>query len=157
MQDYDGDSTVQKQIEKTIFEKLKSFLHADVLERNADLELPGEPGIRIRPDFYSESQKIIGEIHAHLGKLKPAQMRKVAADVLKLHLFDPENRFRKYYVVCCQEEKAQLEGNSYLAAAMRKFNIEVKLIELTEQEQNALRAAMKKQNMYRNPAPKTDD
>ena len=157
MQDYDGDSTVQKQIEETIFEKLKLILHADDLVSNKAKELPGEPGIRIRPDFYSESQKIIGEIHAHLGKLKPAQMRKVAADVLKLHLFDPENQYRKYYVVCCQEEKEQLEGNSYLAAARRKFNIEVKLVELTEQDENKLRAAMKKQDMYRNPAPKTDD
>ncbi|MBR5722934.1 MAG: hypothetical protein IKX57_04830 [Oscillospiraceae bacterium] len=148
---------MQKQIEKTIFEKLKLLLHADDLERDVDLELPDEPGMRIRPDFYSKSQKIIGEIHAHLGKLKPAQMRKVATDVLKLHLYNPENQYRKYYVVCCQEEEAQLKGNSYLAAAMRKFNIKVLLIELCGQEENDLRAAMKKQNMYRNPAPDTDD
>ena len=156
-QGYDGNSTVQKQIEKTILEKLKLLLRADDLKHDADLELPDEPGMRIRPDFYSESQKIIGEIHVHLGKLKPAQMRKVAADVLKLHLYDPENQYRKYYVVCCQVEEAQLKGNSYLAAAMRKFNIKVILIELTEQDENDLRAAMKKQNMYRNLAPKTDD
>ena len=147
-QNQDGDSTVQQTMEQRIIGRLEEQLGLSGFESNPSLPLPGEPGVRIRPDFYSEQHKIIGEIHSHLGKLKPAQQKKVAADILKLHLFDPENEYRKIYAVCDEEEKKQLKGNGWLPAAIRLFKIEVMLIDLTEQERNDLRAAMRRQNMH---------
>ena len=147
-QNQDGNSSMQQEIEKSILKRLKMELNVDELESNRSLPLPGEPGVRIRPDFYSEQHKIIGEIHSHLGKLKPAQQKKVAADILKLHLFDPDNKFRKIYALCDKEEEEQLRGNGWLPAAIRLFKIEIMLIGLTEQERNDLRAAMRRQNMH---------
>lgn len=147
----DGNSSVQRQIEEMIFRELEEQFCIDDLALNPSLSLPDNPAVKIKPDFYSEAKKIIGEIHTHLGKLKPAQMHKVAADVLKLHLFDPNNQYSKYYVVCSTEEYAQLTGNSYLAEAIRQFGITVKYMELDTSIVEKLQDTMKKQNMYQEP------
>ena len=144
----DGDAHVQRQIEEDIFKLLKEEFGAADLERNKVLPLPCDSAVKIQPDFYSQSQKIIGEIHSHLGKLKPAQKHKVAADILKLHLFDPENEYLKYYVVCDTEEEKLLKGNSYLAAARKAFGIEVRYIDIGAERRTDLREAMDKQNMF---------
>ena len=147
----DGNSSVQRQIEEMIFRELEKQFCIDDLALNPSLSLPDNPAVKIKPDFYSEAKKIIGEIHTHLGKLKPAQMHKVAADVLKLHLFDPKNQYSKYYVVCSTEEYAQLTGNSYLAEAIRQFGITVKYMELDTSIVEKLQDTMKKQNMFQEP------
>ena len=147
----DGNSSVQRQIEEMIFRELEEQFCIDDLALNPSLSLPDNPAVKIKPDFYSEAKKIIGEIHTHLGKLKPAQKHKVAADVLKLHLFDPNNQYSKYYVVCSTEEYAQLTGNSYLAEAIRQFGITVKYMELDISIVEKLQDTMKKQNMFQEP------
>lgn len=144
----DGDSSVQCGIEQTIFEKLKKLFCDDELISNPDLSVPGNPQVHIRPDFYSETKKIIGEIHVHLGGLKPAQKHKVASDILKLHLFDPEHQYKKYYVICSQQEYEQLRGNSFLAEAIRQFGITLQYIALDESDSSDLQNIMKKQNMF---------
>ncbi|MBR6717223.1 MAG: hypothetical protein IKI77_02635 [Oscillospiraceae bacterium] len=146
---YDGRSVVQQDLEKTIVEWLKQELHADDLESNVSLPLPQHPEVSIRPDFYSESHKIIGEIHTHLGQLKSAQRHKVAADIMKLHLFDPEQKYQKYYVVCSSAEWDLLHGKSYLAAAVKQFGIKPMKYEPDDAERAALEDAMRKQNMFR--------
>lgn len=147
----DGNSSVQRQIEEMIFRELEEQFCIDDLALNPSLSLPDNPAVKIMPDFYSEAKKIIGEIHTHLGKLKPAQMHKVAADALKLHLFDPKNQYSKYYVVCSKAEYVQLTGNSYLAEAIRQFGITVKYMELDTSIVEKLQDTMKKQNMYQEP------
>ena len=143
-----GDSSVQLEIEQTIFQTLKTLFCADDLKSNIVLPLPGTSEVQIKPDCYSETEKIIGEIHVQLGKLKPAQKHKVAADILKLHLFDPDNQYRKYYVICSQEEYDQLTGSSYLAEAIRQFEIKVKCMTLDKSTSADLQRIMKKQNMF---------
>ena len=142
----DGNSSVQQRIEAEILSKLETEF--GVLEKNQNLPLPEDPDVKIRPDFYSESKKIIGEIHSHLGKLKPAQKHKVAADILKLHLFDPDHLFQKYYVVCSKEEYNLLQGKSYLAAAVKEYGIKVKYVDIGTESRADLQDAMKKQNMF---------
>ncbi len=78
-------------------------------------------------------------------------MHKVAADVLKLHLFDPKNQYKKYYVVCSTAEYVQLTGNSYLSEAIRQFGITVKCMELDTNIIKRLQDTIKKQNMFHEP------
>ena len=106
-----------------------------------------EKEICIVPDFYSEENHIIGEVHSHLGKLKPAQKHKVASDILKMILFDRDNSYMKMIVVCSEEERDQLTGSSYLAEAIRQFNIKIEYFELEQSLKIKLAEAMKKQNL----------
>lgn len=65
----------------------------------------------ICPDFYSVENKIIGEIHAHIGRLKGAQPDKIASDVLKMLFYEKVSgcNWKKYIAVCSKEELEQLK------------------------------------------------
>ena len=117
------------------------------LKRNKPLLINAEKEISIVPDYYSEENHIIGEVHSHLGKLKPAQKHKVASDILKMILFDRDNSYAKMIVVCSEEERDQLTGGSYLAEAIRQFNIKIEYFELEQNLKIKLAEAMKKQNL----------
>lgn len=146
-----GNSDCQQTLEPIITERLKEQLQITDLQCNKFLSLPKEKGVKIKPDFYSKKHKIIGEIHAHLGKLKPAQKDKIAADILKMHLYDPDNEYQKYYVVCSEDEYAFLTGKSYVAAALRRYKVKPVFVKLNEDESQWLSDTMKKQNMFYEP------
>ncbi len=56
------------------------------------LPLSEENDIRICPDFYLKEDLIIGEIYAHLGRLKPAQIHKIEVDILKMLLWGRDRK-----------------------------------------------------------------
>ena len=99
-------------------------------------------------DFFWVRESTKETVHTHAGRLKGAQPKKIAGDILKMLLHDQVNqcKFEKYIVVCAQEEHDQLTGNSALAEAIRQFHIHVLLIPLNENERKTLQAVMKKQN-----------
>lgn len=145
-------SDVQQRIESIIFEALKEKFVGTNLVSNPRLQLSTENNISICPDFYSKENKIIGEIHVHTGKLKAAQVDKVAADVLKMHLYDEMNGrdYEKYIIVCDNDEYNQLKGNSFLAEAIRQFGIRVEFVEISEADYLSLKTSMRKQNLLVN-------
>ena len=142
-----SSSAYQQEMENTIFARIQRILGPGLIS-NALVPVNSADGIYIKPDFYSEERRIIGEIHTHAGRLKGAQPKKIAGDILKMLLHDQVNqcKFEKYIVVCAQEEHDQLTGNSALAEAIRQFHIHVLLIPLNENERKTLQAVMKKHN-----------
>ena len=148
----ESDSSVQQELEGAILQKFLEKNNITGIESNNNLlPLTNNPKVKIKPDFYSEEQHIIGEIHAHLGKLKPAQVRKVATDVLKMLMFEKDygEEFTKYIVVCDEEEEKQLKGDSYLAEAITQYKIKVDCVDLSEKEKEKLEEAMKSQNLFK--------
>lgn len=146
-----SDSKVQRKAEEIIFENLKSKLKCNDLQSNARILISKENNIWICPDFYSEEKQIIGEIHTHLGKLKSAQLHKIEGDILKMLLFEKchnGERYRKMIVVCDIEEYNQLSGNSFVAEAIRKFDIELYHVPLEQAQINEIKQAMQEQNFY---------
>lgn len=59
-------------------------------------------GVHIEPDLYSEIEKIVCEIYAHIGNLKVGQQHKVSQDILKMLLLDKCKgvRYRKVVELC---------------------------------------------------------
>ena len=131
-----------------MLEQIKIILDDPTLEGNPRIYLEGGTEY-ICPDFYSKHKKIIGEIHAHLGRLKGSQPDKIASDILKMLLHDKKNGqvWEKYIVVCCKDEYEQLSGNSFLAEAIRELNVKLLLIDLPVKLHNELSESMKKQNL----------
>ena len=82
----DSRSDVQKDVEKYVFEQICEQLGDTTIVDNARLSIDADGKIIICPDFYSEESKIIGEIHAHIGRLKGSQPDKIASDILKMLL-----------------------------------------------------------------------
>ena len=146
-----SDSDVQCNIEKYIFDEIKKKLLCENLQSNVILTLSKENDIRICPDFYSEKDHIIGEIHTHLGRLKPAQLHKIEGDILKMLLFEKGQKGVKYtkmIVVCDMQEYGQLQGKSFVAEAIRQFDIRLKYVPLSKDRIVQLQDAMENQNLY---------
>lgn len=131
--------------EKVIFEKVKKNLGIE-LKENAEI-LVGST--YIRPDFYSENDRIIGEIFTHIGKSKAGQDRKVAKDILKMLLLEKIKGvpYKKMIIVCDKKERKHLEGNSMIAECIRQFDIEVQMIDIESDLQNALIAEQERLKM----------
>ncbi len=147
----DSDSEVQRSIEEHIFRRLCELLDCNTLESNPTIKINEDSNICIVPDFYSENELIIGEIHARMGKMKPAQKHKVSNDLLKMLLLDKVQKktYRKIIAVCSEREKAVLTGTSFLAEALREFEVEVILIKLPDHLEKELIEAEKRQDITR--------
>lgn len=135
--------------EEEIFEHLSNSTGISDLKSNPDLPLNGDDRTFIRPNIYSRSERIIGEIHSHIGRLKPAQLHKIAADLLKMLLYDKTSGIthRKWIVVCSKEEEEQLKGGSYLAEAIRQFDVEIIRVNIKAETCQALKDAQERQKM----------
>lgn len=57
-------------------------------------------------------------------------------------------RYRKTIVVCDIEEYNQLMGNSFVAEAIRQFDIELYYVPLEQTLINEIKQAMQEQNFY---------
>lgn len=143
-----SDSSVQREIENILFCRIQSELNVK-LEQNPIITLNSD--VNIQPDFFSADAKIIGEIHSHIGKLKPSQLHKVKADILKMLLLEKvlKKKYTKYIVVCSDEEYKQLNGNSFIGEAIRQFDINVKNYKLSENDETRLKTAMCNQNLIK--------
>lgn len=142
--------------EGIIFEEVKKWLEE---ERKEKLELKENAGISvgsicIQPDFYSENAHIVGEIYAHIGKSKSGQDRKIAKDILKMLLIEKikGEEYRKIIVVCDEEERKKLEGDSMIAESIKEFNIEVKMINIEPDLRDALIAEQEQQGVTKGRA-----
>ena len=140
-------SDEQQKAERVIFDKLRSILGIDELKPNMRLALRQAPSTHIEPDFYSEEQAVIGEIYAHMGKLKPSQGDKVASDMLKMLLYERDcgRALDKYIVVCSEDVEKQLLGSSILSAARRQFGFRVIRVEIGKDRESWLLEAQKRQ------------
>ena len=144
-------SDTQIKIEAYLFDKFKEEYGLSNMVKDHVIELSKDPNVTIKPDIYCEHPRIIGEIHSHLGKLKPAQIHKIAADILKMNLFEKKvGNCSKYIIICSKDEKDQLTGNSYIAEAIRQYRIKVICYELSLDLHAELDNTMRKQNMLRN-------
>ncbi len=103
----------------------------------------------IQPDLYSCSERIVGEIHAHIGKLKVGQRHKLANDILKMLLLEKNERqpFRKLLIVCDAVVLNELQSTSFLAESIRQFNIELVCVALDEATRDQVLLAQKRQKM----------
>ncbi len=108
------------------------------------LHFKSDPAVTIRPDFYSESAGVIGEVHTHYGKMRVGQRHKLAADILKMLAYEKDlgQKLEKYIIVCSEEEKRYLEGSSYVAKAARMNDIHVIEYPLKGETEEKVRQAM---------------
>ncbi len=145
---YKSSSMEQQDAETVIFEQVEQLLNVK-LEPNCKIYLADNAFTYMQPDFYSETECIVGEIFAHIGKPKKAQDNKIANDILKMLLLDKVTgkHHRKIIVVCDTSEKKKLEGKSVLAESIRQFNIEIMYVEIDAETQKQIVAAQELQKM----------
>ena len=143
-----SDSKVQREIEEKVLKAIQKELNDDTLKSDK-VYLDDDKVKFVLPDFISDDSKTVGEIHAHIGRLKGAQPGKIAKDILKMLLIQEVCGcdYEKYIVVCDQEEFDQLNGDSFLAEVIKRFRIKVRLIRLDDSDYERLKKCMRDQNL----------
>lgn len=141
-----SDSREQQNAECYIATEAENMLGCK-FEHNAKVVI-GE-GVHIEPDLYSETEKIVCEIYAHIGNLKVGQQHKVSQDILKMLLLDKCKgvRYRKVIFVADDKVKRYLLGKSFIAESIRWFDIEVIKIELPSEIYESVSKAQIRQIM----------
>lgn len=117
------------------------------LKRNERVVLT--EGVQIVPDLYSEKDRIVGEIFAHIGSLKVGQQHKISQDILKMLLLEKIKgvKYRKMIVIVDDNIEEYLKGKSFIAESIRQFGIEIKRIGIPNETYEEIVNAQKRQAM----------
>ena len=137
---HQSDSTTQKNIEKTIIDKLVIFHGCELLNK---IE-----GYSFEPDFFNKERRIVGEIYCGIEKLKSAQKHKIMADCFKLVAIEKVlvGIWEKYIIVVDEKIKKSLEGpKTWSKLAMDELGITLKLLLPNDKELIDLQKAKEKQ------------
>jgi len=139
-----GDSNVQRQIEKIVFDHITIQLgmqfESGVLNVN-------DSGFQV--DFFNKEEKIYGEIYAGIDSLKPGQIRKVGMDILKLLTIEKMigEQIKKYVAFVDPTIERKFKSSSWYSKSLDIFEIEIITITLTQDQITLIRDT--KKNQYR--------
>lgn len=139
-------SDEQQKAEIIIGDRVEEYFTC-LLKRNERVVLA--EGVYIVPDLYSEQDRIVGEIFAHIGSLKVGQQHKISQDILKMLLLEKTKgiKYRKMLVIVDDKIEEYLKGKSYIAESIRQFGIEIKKIDLLDETYEAVLNAQRRQVM----------
>lgn len=139
-------SDEQQKAENIIGNRVEEYL-ACPLKRNERVVLT--EGVHIVPDLYSEKERIVGEIFAHIGSLKVGQQHKISQDILKMLLLEKTKgvKYRKMLVIVDEKIEEYLKGKSFIAESIRQFGIEIKKIDLLDETYEEIVNTQKRQVM----------
>jgi hypothetical protein len=145
---HQSDSHEQRSAEPLIREGVSVAVGVELTPRS--LRLDG--GARVDVDGVAPDESVLVEIFAHQGRLKGAQFHKVARDALKLiTLRRSRSRSRLIIAFGDPDAAACVSANSWLAEALRAWEIKVLVVDLNDDVRAGLRSAQARQVMV-NPA-----
>ena len=146
---HQSDSSEQRSAESIIRAQIASDVGKGLVARS--LLLPD--GARVDVDGVADDESVLVEIFAHQGRLKGARPKKVAQDALKLiTLARTRPSARLILAFGDRVAAASVLGRSWLAEALRTWNVEVLVVDLEEEVRRELLAAQARQVMV-NRAP----
>jgi hypothetical protein len=139
-----SDSTEQRDAERYILQWLEAELGAKF-----DLAARLPIASRVQPDAIDPVKKIIVEVYARVGPVKGAQLHKIKGDVLKLALIGQQAGSDWHRILCfaSEEAAAYVTGQSWVAAAVQHFGIEVRVAPLSDQYIERITSAQARQRM----------
>ncbi len=137
-----SDSSEQRNAEPLMLAAMATLLGRAL----APMELPLGDGARVQIDGAAADMSVFVEIFARQGAMKAGQVQKVTKDALKLitlRRFHPAARL----ILCFADHvaAARVLGTSWLAEALRLWEIEVVVVDLDEETKALLKAAQQRQ------------
>jgi hypothetical protein len=143
-----SDSHEQRSAEPLILAGVSAAVGVELAPRS--LRLAG--GARVDVDGVAPDDSVLVEIFAHQGRLKGAQFHKVARDALKLITLGRARTGCRLIIAFADSDAAAcVSARSWLAEALRTWQVEVFVVELDEDVRAGLRSAQVRQVMV-NPA-----
>lgn len=139
-----GDSAVQREAEAVLLAGLSASIGVPLAP--ARIHLPD--GTYVECDGVSDSPPVIVEAWAHQGLPKSAQRNKVLADGLKLVHVAAALGGRHRKILCFSDEAAAkpfLSKNAWYAGALRTLDVQVHVVDLSEEWRERIRQAQQRQ------------
>ncbi len=106
-------------------------------------------GASFEVDGSNSERRILVEFYAHIGVLKPAQVKKVLTDFLKLILLDSVSAepWEKYVVFACEQSASKFKsGSGWPALAARRYGIGIEVIDIGSSIREKILRAQRRQN-----------
>jgi hypothetical protein len=140
-----GDSAAQRGAEGLMIAAAGVALGVELVPGSFDLA----DGGHVTVDGFSAEPAVIVEAWAHQGQPKPAQRAKVTTDALKLLWIEREVfgsvPTRKVLVLSDDRAAAHFVGGSWVARALRSFQITVLIVELPKDMRKKVVEAQERQ------------
>jgi hypothetical protein len=138
-----SDSLIQRSAEPLILAGLSSLLGTVLTPSRVNM---GD-GVFVEIDGASEDRSILVEAYAHVGPLKGAQPRKLAADAFKLTWAGKRLGSKRLVLAIADGEVAAhlARPKAWLTAALRDSGVEVIRVELDSLVMSTLSAAQRTQ------------
>ena len=138
-----GSSKVQREAESVVLGALATQLGIEL--RPERLVLPN--GSYVEVDGVSHTPPVLVEVWAHQGAPKVAQRHKVLADGLKLQYASDVlgGGHRKVLCLCDPAAAAPFLGRSWYAGALAHSNIEIEVVEISDELRQRIVAAQMRQ------------
>lgn len=147
---HQSDSLEQRLAEPEILASLAARLGVVLEPKTLHLA----EGARIDVDGVSADESVLVEVFARHGRLKGAQFHKVARDALKLITVARDRGPTRLFIAFGDAEAAScVTGKSWLAEALRTWNVETFVAELSDATSAAVRLAQTRQTMVNVVAP----
>lgn len=107
-------------------------------------------------DGFSTEKRVLCEVYAHVGTLKPSQSDKVATDILKLNFAEKRlgGKWRKILLFHDEAACKQLKGLSWLAEVCRENSFEICVVDKNKKLKKMIVATQGRQMMVNAPGNK---
>jgi len=133
---HQSDSSVQLAAEAKILELLQTTFGPGL--KPDTIALDGTASVQV--DAVSPNRTVFIEIFAHQGQLKGGQKRKIALDALKLITIGREHPDAELVIALADDAAAaSLKSDSWLAVALRAWNVKVVVVALGDDTRAQLR------------------
>lgn len=124
-----SDSTAQREAEPLMIEAVAKVVKVPLTKRR--IELGG--GVTCEVDGVSEDGRVLVEAYAHQGAMRGAQLKKVAEDAFKLVTITKGLNDARLIIAFADETAAKsFLGTSWKAEALRRWQIEVLVVEIDQ-------------------------
>ncbi len=134
---------VQNKIQKKIIDKLN---YSNKWNLSSDKITINNTDLKIQIDGIDKEKRVICEVYAHYGDLKPGHLRKINNDILKMLLFEKLNSGKWEKYICVHESvEKRLKGKSWLSEVIKVFGFKIHPFQLTEKDRLLLLNAQKDQ------------
>ncbi len=152
---HESDSAAQREVEPVILAALSAGLGVELAPRR--LTFPS--GAWCEVDGASADEQVLVEVFVHQGKDKGGQRGKIARDALKLMTLRHHRPDARLIIALADPALVRaMTAKSWLAEALRTFNVDVLYVEIPTDARAAISDAQVRQVMVNSaPAPTPSD
>lgn len=146
LSEHPSSSLTQLRAEKEIVEALAKLWNIDLRSRPGRVMVAD--GVNIEVDAASADFDVVVEAYARQGRLKGAQPKKIAQDILKLALLKRvPGREATRTVIAFASSEARESITGWLQHAADRFGVELVVVEIADETKAAITASQDRQIM----------